>query len=189
MKGSSVTEAVTTKSPARGARLALLVGGVAAVAFGASILVWPTKAAVAVTGIIAVYAVIAGIVYVLLGLFSRGLGAGGRIGHILLGILYVIAGIYAFSELHRSAAFLAIFLTILVGVLWIIEGFVSLLALGSAGSKVLTVVFAIVSIIAGFTLASSPIWGAVFLWWFLAIALIVLGALNILRSIFGRRRK
>ena len=39
----------------------------------------------------------------------------------------------------------------------------------------------------GFTLISSPLWGAVFLWWFLAIALIVLGVLNVLRAITGRK--
>lgn len=174
-------------APAKGARLALVIGGIAAVAFGIAILVWPTKAAVAVTALIAVYAVIAGVVYVALGLFSKGLGAGGRIGHILLGVLYVVAGIFAFSQLQESAAFLAVFLTILVGVMWIVEGFVSLFSLGGAGSKVLTIVFAIVSIIAGFTLVTSPLWGAVFLWWFLAISLIVLGALNVVRALFGKK--
>ncbi|MBN9187259.1 HdeD family acid-resistance protein [Microbacterium sp.] len=177
----------TTIAPARGARLALLVGGVVAALFGIAILVWPTKAAVAVTALIAVYAVIGGIVYVFMGLTSRTLGAGGRIGHVLLGLLYVVAGVFAFTELQRSAAFLALFLTIMVGALWIMEGFVSLFTVGAAGSKVLTVVFAVISIIAGFTLISSPLWGAVFLWWFLAIALIVLGVLNVLRAITGRK--
>ena len=99
----------TTIAPARGARLALLVGGVVAALFGIAILVWPTKAAVAVTALIAVYAVIGGIVYVFMGLTSRTLGAGGRIGHVLLGLLYVVAGVFAFTELQRSAAFLALF--------------------------------------------------------------------------------
>lgn len=181
-----MTTATTTSAPVKGARLALLIGGLAAVAFGIAVLVWPTKAAVALTGVIAVYAIIAGLVYVALGIFSKGLGAGGRIGHILLGILYVIAGIYAFSSLHQSAAFLALFITIMVGVMWIIEGFTSLFTLGQSGSKALTVIFAIISVLAGFTLLSSPLWGAVFLWWFLGIALVVLGALNIIRSLTGK---
>lgn len=184
-----MTTATTTPTtaPAKGARLALLIGGLAAVGFGIAVLAWPTKAAVALTGVIALYAIIAGIVYAALGLFSKELGAGGRIGHVLLGVLYVIAGVYAFSSLQQSAAFLALFLTIMVGVMWVIEGFTALFTLGQSGSKVFTVVFAILSVIAGFTLLSSPLWGAVFLWWFLAIALIVLGALNVIRAIAGKK--
>ncbi len=180
----STTSAV---APPKGARFALLIGGLAAVGFGIAVLVWPTKAAVALTGVIAVYAIIAGVLYAAFGIFSKNLGAGGRIGHVILGVLYVIAGIYAFTSLQQSAAFLALFLTIMVGVLWVIEGFTSLYDLGQSGSKTLTVVFAIISVIAGFTLLSSPLWGAVFLWWFLGIALIVLGALNVIRAITGQR--
>lgn len=174
-------------TPVKGARLALLIGGLAAVGFGIAVLAWPTKAAVALTGVIAVYAIISGIVYAALGIFSKALGAGGRIGHVLLGLLYVIAGVYAFSSLQQSAAFLALFLTIMVGVMWVIEGFTALFTLGQSGSKIATVIFAILSVIAGFTLLSSPLWGAVFLWWFLAIALIVLGALNVIRAITGKK--
>lgn len=174
-------------TPEKGARLALLIGGLAAVGFGIAVLAWPTKAAVALTGVIAVYAIISGIVYAALGIFSKALGAGGRIGHVLLGLLYVIAGVYAFSSLQQSAAFLALFLTIMVGVIRVIEGFTALFTLGQSGSKIATIIFAILSVIAGFTLLSSPLWGAVFLWWFLAITLIVLGALNVIRAITGKK--
>ena len=177
----------SVSAPAKGARFALLIGGLAAVAFGIAVLAWPTKAAVALTGVIAVYAIVAGIVYVALGFFSKGLGAGGRIGHILLGVLYVVAGVYAFSSLQKSAAFLALFLTIMVGIMWVVEGFTALFTLSQSDSKVLTIIFAILAVIAGFTLLSSPLWGVAFLWWFLGIALVILGALNVLRSITGKK--
>lgn len=181
------TSTTPIATPVKGARLALLIGGLAAVGFGIAVLAWPTKAAVALTGVIAVYAIISGIVYAALGIFSKALGAGGRIGHVLLGLLYVIAGVYAFSSLQQSAAFLALFLTIMVGVMWVIEGFTALFTLGQSGSKIATIIFAILSVIAGFSLLSSPLWGAVFLWWFLGIALIVLGALNVIRAITGKK--
>lgn len=179
--------ATTVTAPATGARLALFIGGLAAIGFGIAVLAWPTKAAVALTGVIAVYALVAGIAYAALGLFAREIGAGGRIGHVLLGVLYVVAGVYAFSSLQQSAAFLALFLTIMVGVMWVVEGFTALFTLGQAGSKMATIVFAVLSVIAGFTLLSSPLWGAVFLWWFLGISLIVLGALNAIRAITGKK--
>jgi len=172
--------------PTRATRLALAVSGAAGILFGAAILVWPTKAAVAVAAIIAIYAIVAGLIYLVIGIFGEELGAGGRIGHAVLGVLYVIAGAFTFSELTRSAAFLALFLTILVGVMWMIEGFTALMSIGKTRSGALTVVFAVLSIIAGFTLLSSPLWGAVFLWWFLGIALVVLGALNAGRALTGK---
>ena len=177
----------TTATPIKGARLALIVGGLASVLFGIAVLVWPTKAAVAITILIAIYAIIAGVVYIWTALVSKGLGAGGRIGHVVLGLLYVVAGALAFTQLQATAAFLALFVTILVGVLWIFEGLVSLFTLGEAGSKFFTIIFAFISIIAGFTLVTSPLWGAVFLWWFLGLALVVLGILNALRALFGRK--
>ena len=65
----------------------------------------------------------------------------------------------AFTELPGTAALLAVFLVIMVGVMWIIEGFVSLFTLGftlgEAGSTGVTIVFAILSIVAGITLVTS----------------------------------
>lgn len=184
---SSIESTADKPIPVKGARLALLLAGLAGIGFGTAILVWPTKTAVALTGVIALYAIVAGIFYVGVGLIGKELGAGGRIAHVLLGVLYVVAGAYAFSSLRESAVFLALFLTIMVGIMWIIEGFTALFTLGQSGSKVVGALFALLSVIAGFTLLSNAIWGAVFLWWFLAISLIVLGILNVVRAIAGSK--
>lgn len=61
----------------KGARLALLLAGLAGVPFGTAVLLWPTKTAVPLTGVIAVYA-IAGIFYVGIGFIGKALGGGGR---------------------------------------------------------------------------------------------------------------
>jgi len=173
--------------PARGARLAVAIAGIVAIALGICILVWPGRTAVVVTALVAGYAIVTGVVYAVTGIFSKGLGAGGRIGHVLLGLLFIVAGAFAFSQLQTSAAFLALFVTVMLGAMWIIEGFVSLFTLGRGGSGFATVVFAVLSIVAGFVLVLSPLWSAVFLWWFAGIALIVLGVLNVGRAIIGRR--
>lgn len=178
----------TAKEPPKGARLALLIGGLISVAFGIAILFWPTKTAVALAGVIGLYAVIAGIVYVSIAILAKSLGTGGRIGHVLLGLLYIMAGVYAFTSLQQSAVFLGLFLTAMVGIMWIIEGFTSLFTLGQADSTFLTIFFAVISVIAGFMLLSSLVWGAVFLWWFLGLSLVVLGALNAIRAIFNRKK-
>lgn len=175
------------KTATNGIRTALGLGGVLSVILGILILVWPGKTAMVVTAIIAIYAIIAGLVYAGLGIFSKDRGGWSRIGHIVLGVLFVIAGIVAFSNLGLTAVALATFLGILVGIMWIIEGVVALSTLGDAPSKGWTVFFAIISIIAGVVLLFSPLWGAVVLWWLLGISAIVLGIIQIFRAFsFGK---
>ncbi|AWH93483.1 HdeD family acid-resistance protein [Dietzia lutea] len=163
-------------------RVALLIGGLIAVGFGVAVLVWPVKTAVAVTGVLAVYAIAGGIVYVAVAILAKRHGTGSRIGHALLGLLFIMAGAYAFASLQESALFLALFVTVMIGVLWIVEGFTALFTLGDTGSTALTIVFAIISVLAGFALLSTPVWGAGFLWWLFAVSLLVLGVLNVIRA-------
>lgn len=167
---------------AKGLRLALLVGGLIAILFGITVLVWPGKTAVVVTAVIAVWAILAGLVYIAMSLVSSGQSTGSRVGHGLLGLLYVVAGIYAFIALQSTALFLGIFITVLIGVMWMIEGFTALFALGESDSKGITIFFAIVSVLAGISLVSTPLWGAGFLWWLAGIALVVMGVLNMVRG-------
>ena len=170
------------KSAVNGIRTALGIGGVLAVIVGILILVWPGRTAAVVTAIIAIYAIAAGLVYAGLGIFSKAKGGWSRVGHIVLGMLFVIAGVVAFFNLAQTTEFLAIFLGILVGVMWIIEGVVSLSTLSESRSKGWTIFFAILSIVAGIVLLLSPLWGALVLWWVLGISLVILGIVQIIRA-------
>ncbi len=181
------TDSSLEKSAVNGIRTALGVGGVLAVIVGILILAWPGKTAMFVTVIIAVYAIAAGLVYAGLGIFSKTKGGWARVGHILLGLLFIIAGIVMLLNLQSATGWFAVVFGILVGIMWIVEGIVSLSTLGDAGSKGWTIFFAIISIIAGVLVLFSPLWGAVVLWWLLGIALIVLGIINIVRAFtFGK---
>jgi uncharacterized membrane protein HdeD (DUF308 family) len=176
------TESAAEKSAVNGIRTALGVGGVISVIVGILILVWPGKTAMVVAAIIAIYAIAAGLVYAGLGIFSKSKGGWARVGHIVLGILFIIAGVLAFMNLGATTAWLALFLGILVGIMWIVEGIVSLSTLGDARSKGWTIFFAILSIIAGIILLFSPFWGAAVLWWLLGISLVVLGIIQVIRA-------
>lgn len=175
------------KTATNGIRTALGLGGVLSVILGIVILVWPGKTAMVVTAIIAIYAIIAGLVYAGMGIFATGKGGWSRIGHVLLGVLYVVAGIVAFSNLGLAALSLAVFIGVLVGIMWVIEGVVALSTLDLAPARGWTIFYAIISIIAGVTLLFSPIWGAVVLWWLLGISAVVMGAIQIGRAFsFGK---
>lgn len=176
------TESAAEKSAVNGIRTAFGVGGVLSVIVGILILVWPGKTAIVVTAIIAIYAIAAGLVYAGLGIFSKSKGGWARVGHIVLGLLFIAAGIFAFVNLQAATAWFGVFLGILVGILWIVEGIVSLSTLGDAASKGWTIFFAIVSILAGIVLLFTPLYGAIVLWWLLGIALVVLGIIQIVRA-------
>lgn len=140
-----------------------------------------------VTALIAIYAIAAGLVYAGLGIFTANRGGWSRLGHILLGVVFVIAGIVAFANLGATTVWLAAFVGILVGIMWIVEGVVALSTLDLAPSRGWTIFFSIISIIAGVTLLFSPIWGAVILWWLLGIGAVVFGIINIVRAFsFGK---
>lgn len=164
-------------------RITLAVSGAIALIAGIVLLVWPVKSAVIVTGIFAAYLVVAGIVYIGLGIFSHRKGGWARVGHIVLGLLYIVAGIIAFANLGVAAATLALVVVIFIGISWIVDGVVSLTLLGSDGSRVWTLLYALLSIIAGIVVLFSPLYAAAVLWLFLGISLVVLGIVQIVRAI------
>ena len=182
-----MSEPSIAKAAPNGIRTALGVGGVLSVILGILILVWPGKTAMVVTALIAIYAIAAGLVYAGLGIFTANRGGWSRLGHILLGVVFVIAGIVAFANLGATTVWLTAFVGILVGIMWIVEGVVALSTLDLAPSRGWTIFFSIISIIAGVTLLFSPIWGAVILWWLLGIGAVVFGIINIVRAFsFGK---
>lgn len=177
------------KVAVNGIRTAFGVGGAIALIIGILILVWPGKTAAVVAAMVAIYAIIGGLVYAGLGVFSKVMGGWSRVGHVVLGLLFIVAGVLALANLTATTVWLAVFLGILVGIMWIVEGVVALTTLADSPSKVWSIIFAAISIIAGVMLLLSPVWGAVVLWWILGISLIVLGALQLVRAFqFGRQK-
>lgn len=184
---TDTTEPSIVQHATNGIRTMLGLGGLLAVVVGILILVSPLKTAAATTAIVAVYAAAVGVVYLGTAIFAKGQTGWHRVGSILLGLLYLAAGIVAIGNLTATAAFLFLFITIMLGITWIVEGIVTLVSIGSSTNKVWVVVFAVISLIAGITLLFSPMIGAVTLWWLLGISLIVLGIFQVVRAItFGK---
>jgi len=176
----SLTEA---KSLFKSIRVALAISGAIALIAGLVLLVWPGKTLVLVTGIIASYLVVAGVVYVGLGIFSGKKGGWARASHIILGLLYIAAGVIGFLNLQQTAATLALITVLFIGISWIVDGVVSLTLLHKDGSRAWTILYAIFSIIAGLIVIFSPMLAAIALWWILGITLVVLGVIQIVRAI------
>lgn len=179
-----MSEAVAdAKSFVKSLRVFLAVSGVIALIAGIVMLVWPVKTAFVLTGILAAYLIVAGVVYVGLGIFSAGKSGWARVGHIVLGLLYIAAGVIAFTNIQAAATAFALVTVIFIGVSWIFDGVVSLTLMGQDGSKTWTLLFALLSIVAGIAVISMGFAGVLFFWIFFAVSLIVLGVAQIVRAI------
>ncbi len=175
------------KSVINGIRMALGASGLISLVFGVVMLAWPVKTAVVIAGMIALYAAIAGLANLVIGIFSRTLGTWPRVGYILLGMVFLATAAVAFANLKSAAAALAVLLGIMVGIVWIVEGIVGLTMIGDAPSKIWTVSYAALSIVAGVVLLTSPMWGAAMLWLLLGVSLVILGVIQVVRAFrFGR---
>jgi uncharacterized membrane protein HdeD (DUF308 family) len=183
----SVDAAELSKSSINTIRTTLGISGAVALIIGILITFWPERSAAVLTAILAIYLLIAGIAYLGMGIFSRGISGGARALDIIVGILFIVGAILAFANLAQTTAVLAVFIAVLIGVLWIVEGVVALAQLGDAPSKGWAIFFGLLSIIAGIVVLFSPLWAAELLFVIAGIALIVLGIVQIVRAFtFGR---
>jgi len=170
-------------SSSTGLRVGLAVGGILAALAGILILVWPVHTALVLTVIVAIYAITVGLVYAGTGIWSRGKTGWARAGYIVLGLVFVIAGVVALLNIRATTLVLATVLGILVAVMWIADGIVAFTTLRDAPNTAWAVVYAVLSLVAGFVLLFSPARGITLIYLLIGIALIVLGVAQVVRAI------
>lgn len=169
-----------------GVRIMFGVGGLIAVVVGVFIMLFPLKSAqfvaIVLAAILAIYLVVMGVVYFGTAIFSKTLGGWARTGNILLGLLYIVAAIILFANLGLASDVLLVFIAILIGIMWIIEGVLSMTTVKSSGHPVLTIVYGVISILAGGVLIFSFALGIAVLVWMIGISLVVLGVVQVIRA-------
>jgi uncharacterized membrane protein HdeD (DUF308 family) len=177
-----------TKSAVTAIRVALGVGGIATLVIGLMMAFSPSRTASAMAWLLGVYWIIAGTVYVAIALFAKGVKTGARVLDLVLGVVMLIAGVIVSTNPSDSAMVLGVFLGFYIGVLWVVEGVVTLLQSGDAPSRAWAIFFGALSILAGLALFTSPLWGIQLLFLLTAIALIALGIVQLIRAFtFGRQ--
>ncbi len=167
-------------------RVWLGVFGLVAVIAGIAILAWPAKtlaiAGGTITLLLAIYALVAGLVYIGTGIFTRGVAFWSRIWRLLLGVLLVVSGIIVITGLATATQWMILFVTIMVGLSWITEGVLAFIHLGQSQSKGITFFFAAISIIAGIAILFWPLYGVGALWWVAGVMAIIYGLMQIIAA-------
>lgn len=163
-------------------RIALGVFGLVAIAAGIAIMVWPAATAKVITAIMAVYVIVAGLAYVGAGFFTTGMAFWARFWRLIVGVLFVVAGVVALGSLATTAAFFFVFMAIMIGVTWIFEGFMAFSNLSRSSSKGWTIFYAVMSIAAGLLIVFAPIYSTIALWWLLGLSLIIFGVVQVIQA-------
>ncbi len=178
-----MTEAKHRVEPSKtSSRLGISVVGILAIIAGILVLVRPGGFVLVGTIAIAVYAIIAGLVYFFRAIFASYRSGWSRLAGVIVGIVYVAAGIIALMNLVPSAVALAAILVIFIGVVWVIEGITAIVAFVTKDVSGWSLFFGIVSIFAGLFLIFDVIWGMIALVIYIGVALIVLGIIQVARA-------
>lgn len=164
--------------------------GVAAVALGAALLFWPKATLSTAAILLGIYFVISGVVRVVTAFVEIGLPGGWRVLDVLIGILLTLGGVMMLKNAVLSGQTLAVFVTLAVGFGWMMEGFMALIESWRLPSSGWAVLYAILSIVAGFVVLLSPLDSTVWLVIFAAVSLMVMGVVAIIRAFtFGKSSK
>lgn len=164
--------------------------GVAAIVLGVALLVWPGITLQVAAVLLGVYFVVSGLVRVVTAIVELGLPGGWRVLDILVGVLLAVGGVAVLKNAALSGQTLALLVTMTVGIGWMLEGFMALVESWRLPSSGWAVLYAVVSIIAGFVVLLSPVSSTVWLVIFGGCALIIMGVSALVRGFkFGRLPK
>ena len=141
------------------------------------------------TGSLNVIAVLLGILMIISGIFHLVRVFDNREPHRvwlgIAGLLFVVIGVVLIRHLHVTTALIGL----IIGVVWIVQGMVSLIAGISGGSRQgrgWWIFFGIVSLIAGIVVASAPVSSVTVLATLLGIWFAVMGAFEIIGAFLLR---
>lgn len=148
----------------------VLLGGIVALIFGVVLVIWPEATLMLLVTLLGIYWLVAGALAII-GAFSAPKGRGWK---IFSGLLSILAGVVVIAYPYYSAILLPTLLTLFVGVLGVVIGFVTLYqAFRGAGWG--TGVLGIVSIIIGLLILANPLVSAGLLILLVAIVAIIGG--------------
>jgi uncharacterized membrane protein HdeD (DUF308 family) len=176
----TLNSARLTAGQISGVRWAFAVGGVLTILLGVFLLVAPKASLVAVAWIFASYFLIAGIARVTRGVLAREHRGGWRILTIVFGVLLLAAGVYIILDPLLGIGALVF----VIGLSWIVEGVASLFDSAPDVSRWVTVLYGVISVVAGVFVLANPLLAAVTLLLVTAFFLIA----SVVRSSSSTRR-
>lgn len=161
--------------------------GIAAIILGLALLIWPGATLKVAAIALGAYFVVSGVVRIVTAIVELGLPGGWRVLDILIGLMLAVGGVVMLKNAALSGATLAVLITMVVGLGWMLEGVMALVESWRMPSSAWAVIYALLSIIAGFIVLFSPISSTTWLILFGGCALVAIGIVAIVRAFtFGK---
>ncbi len=163
-------------------RTGFYIAAAASLVAGLLILMFPATVEKFAMVLLAIYALVSGVIYLAMGFIAKDAPASSRTTRILAGVIFLLAGILAFSFMGAATAVLTNIVGIAVGVMWIAEGAMTIMMLRGKEASTGIIVYAVVAIAAGVLLLLTPVWGNAVLRWLLGFSLVGLGISQAIRA-------
>ena len=164
--------------------------GIAAVILGLALLIWPGATLKVAAIALGAYFVVSGVVRIVTAIVELGLPGGWRVLDILIGLMLAVGGMVMLKNAALSAATLAVLVTMVVGLGWMLEGVMALVESWRMPSSAWAVIYALLSIVAGFIVLFSPVSSTTWLILFGGCALVAIGIVAIVRAFtFGKSKR
>lgn len=161
--------------------------GIAAIILGLALLIWPGATLKVAAIALGAYFVVSGMVRIVTAIVELGLPGGWRVLDILIGLMLSVGGVVMLKNAALSGATLAVLVTMVVGLGWMLEGVMALVESWRMPSSAWAVIYALLSIVAGFIVLFSPVSSTTWLILFGGCALVVIGIVAIVRAFtFGK---
>lgn len=161
--------------------------GLAAVLLGIALLFWPVRTLAVVAVLLGIYFLVSGVIRIVSAIVELGLPAGWRVLAILVGVLLSVGGVVMLRNATLSAAVLAVLVTMMIGVGWIMEGVVALAESWRTTRSGWAVAYGLLSLVAGILVLVFPVSSTGTLVVFAGASLTVLGVIAVVRAFaFGR---
>ena len=161
--------------------------GVMAIVLGIALLIWPGVTLKIAAVALGAYFVISGVIRIVTAIVELGLPGGWRVLDILVGLLLAVGGVVMLKNATLSGAMLAVLVTMVVGLGWMMEGVMALVESWHMPSSAWAVIYALISIVAGCIMLFSPLASTGWLILFGGCALVALGIVAIVRAFtFGK---
>lgn len=168
---------------ARKLRSFMIWGGVVLFVLGLVLLLWPGKSLMALTIVLGVISVLAGVFSLVTAFTAHGAPTGWRVLDGISGVFFILAAAVLFRNLTTSTEWLILFISIFLGISWIIEGFMQLFESTSFLSTGWSIFTGILSIIAGCVVLFFPVSSMFFITIVTAIMMMIQGFSSFIRGL------
>lgn len=169
-------------------RWGFVVAGAVGAIIGLFILLWPNVMSSIFSILIAIYALVAGVIFEWIAIRGVGTAIMLRVARGLAGLALIIGGVLIFIFTDTASAIMVDVVGVTLGILWLFEGIMTLIIMRGKSLNSWFLAYVIVAIAVGVLMLLTPVWGGWPLQWLFGLSLLGLGIAQVVRGLTANPR-